>query len=95
MSRLTDFFLQQMSPRNKTIMGNVVTVNPLCRGAKIPKKRSKKSKKKKTSKRKKYSKKKYYKKTLKYKKKKKSKRKIKKGKRTQRSQTLLTHLFSD
>ena len=89
------FFLQQMSPRNKTIMGNVVTVNPLCRGAKIPKKRSKKSKKKKTSKRKKYSKKKYSKKTLKYKKKKKSKRKIKKGKRTQRSQTLLTHLFSD
>ena len=55
-----------MSPTNKTIMGKVVTVNPLCKptepsqkkGRKRKKKKSSKKKKKKRSKKKKHSKKK-------------------------------------
>ena len=37
---------QQLSPSKKTIMGKVVTVNPLCKATKTTKKKNKKSKKK-------------------------------------------------
>ena len=68
---------QQLSPSKKTIIGKVVTVNPLCKATQTTKKKNKKSKKKKSFKKKKYFKmKKSSKKKSKYqRKKKKSKRK--------------------
>ena len=42
-----------MSPTNKTIMGKVVTVNPLCKPTEPSQKKGRKSKKKKSSKKRK------------------------------------------